>query len=387
MKAFTIGASNVRRMLRERSNIFFVFIFPIALIFLIGSQFGGGVNPAVGIYQADDGELSSLITTAIQETEDLDVRMFQDQESLKSDIERGFLQAGLFLPGGMDEIAASGDQIPIDFVARPDGAGPQLQAIIGSAIAEVMKPVGAAQFASTESGASFEEALAVARAAAPGAPDMTVEMSAVGEALFPESFGQFDLGAPSQLVLFVFLTAMAGSAALIQTRQLGISSRMLSTPTSVRTIVLGESLGRFGTAMVQGLYIVLLTWVIFSVNWGDPLGSLLVLVTFAAVGAGAGVLMGSVFSNDQQAAGVGIIASIGLAALGGSMMPIEFFGDTLRQVAHITPHAWALDAFSELIRRDGSVVDILPDVGVLALYASVLLALAAWRLRVAITRP
>ena len=387
MKALTIGWSNVRRMLRERSNIFFVFVFPIAIIFLIGAQFGGGVNPAVGIHQADDGELSGLITAAIQETEDLDVRLFEDQESLKSDVERGFLQAGLFLPVGMDEMAASGEQIPIDFVARPDGAGPQLQAIIGSAVAEVMKPVGAAQFASAQSGVPFAVALAVARAAEPSTPEMTVEMTAVGEALFPESFGRFDLGAPQQLVLFVFLTAMAGSAALIQTRQLGISSRMMSTPTSVRTIVVGESLGRFGTAMVQGLYIVLLTWIIFNVNWGDPLGSLLVLVAFAAVGAGAGVLMGSVFSNDQQAAGVGIIASIGLAALGGSMMPIEFFGDTLRQVAHITPHAWALDAFSELIRRGGTVVDILPEVGVLGIYAVVLFALAAWRLRVAITRP
>jgi hypothetical protein len=31
-KVYAIAATNVRRMLRERSNIFFVFIFPIALI-------------------------------------------------------------------------------------------------------------------------------------------------------------------------------------------------------------------------------------------------------------------------------------------------------------------------------------------------------------------
>ena len=44
-KIFAIAASNVRRMLRERSNIFFVFIFPIALILLIGAQFGGDFDP------------------------------------------------------------------------------------------------------------------------------------------------------------------------------------------------------------------------------------------------------------------------------------------------------------------------------------------------------
>jgi ABC-2 type transport system permease protein len=56
-------------------------------------------------------------------------------------------------------------------------------------------------------------------------------------------------------------------------------------------------------------------------------------------------------------------------------------------VAHITPHAWAIDGYAELVRRGGTVIDILPELGVLVLYASVLLALATWRLRVAITRP
>ena len=30
-----------------------------------------------------------------------------------------------------------------------------------------------------------------------------------------------------------------------------------------------------------------------------------------------------------------------LAALGGSMMPLEFFSPTMLTVAHFTPHAWA----------------------------------------------
>ena len=68
------------------------------------------------------------------------------------------------------------------------------------------------------------------------------------------------------------------------------------------------------------------------------------------------------------------------------MLPLELFSPTLRKVAHITPHAWALDGFAELVRRDGDTLDILPELGVLALYAAVLIGLAAWRLRIAITR-
>lgn len=387
MKALAIGMSNIRRMLRERSNIFFVFIFPLALILLIGSQFGGGVKPAIGLYLADAGELATEISDEVESQESIDTRRFDTEADLVTAVERGHVQAGLFLPANIDSAAAAAGDVEIGFVARPDGSGQQLQAIVGSAVAEVMKPVGAAQFAMAASNSDFEAAYGIARSIAGQAGGVEVSVMAVGEAIFPDTLGQFDLGASSQLVLFVFLTALAGSAALILTRQLGISSRMLSTPTSVRSIVVGESMGRFGVALVQGLYIVVLTLIIFGVNWGDPLASFLLLVAFSAVGAGAGVLMGSVFSNDQQAGGVGVVLSLGLAALGGSMVPIELFSPTMQTVAHFTPHAWALDGYAELVRRGGTTGDILLELGVLAGYAAVLFALAAWRLRIAIARP
>jgi ABC-2 type transport system permease protein len=374
-------------MLREKSNIFFVFIFPIAIILLIGAQFGGGVAPAVGIHVVDDDQLAVLIVDELTAEEQMDVLLYETADQVVSAVERGNLQAGILLPGGMDATAASGEVVGIEYVARPGGLGFQLQAVIGAAVSRVMTPVAAAQFASTEVGATFDEALVVAVGMAPAESGINATASAVGESLFPSTLGQFDLGAAQQLVLFVFLTALAGSAALILSRKLGISSRMLSTPTSMGTVVMGEATGRWGTAMVQGLYIMVATFLLFRVNWGDPLGAFLVLVTFAATGAGAGLLMGAVFSNDQQAGGVGVILSIGLAALGGSMVPSELFSDTMQKVAHITPHAWALDAFAELVRHNGTTVDILAELGVLAAYAAVLLMLATWRLRVVLTRP
>lgn len=387
MKALAIGVSNIRRMVRERSNIFFVFIFPIALILLIGAQFGGGVKPAIGLYLAGEGELATEISNQVEAQESIDTRRFDTEAALVTAVERGAVQAGLFLPEEIDSTVAAGRTVEFGFVARPDGSGQQLQAIVGSAVAGVMKPVGAAQFAMAQGDIDFGTALSAARNLEGQAGGIGVSVTAVGEAVFPDTLGQFDLGASSQLVLFVFLTALAGSAALILTRQLGISSRMLSTPTSVRSIVVGESMGRFGVALVQGLYIVVLTLIIFGVNWGDPLASFLLLVVFSAVGAGAGVLMGSVFSNDQQAGGVGVVLSLGLAALGGCMVPLELFSPTMQTVAHFTPHAWALDGYAELVRRGGNTGDILLELGVLAGYAAVLFALAAWRLRIAITRP
>ncbi len=387
MKILVIAASNVRRMLRDRSNIFFVFIFPIAIILLIGAQFGGGVDPRIGLVVGSDDQLAADIAESIESAEGIETNRFESEAELVETVERGGAQAGVILPNGLSEVAARGDVVEIGFISRPDGSGTQLQSVANAAIAKVMTAVGAAQFAASETDASFEEALSTSRPLAEDGSSIGVEVTAVGEALFPSSMGQFDLGASSQLVLFVFLTAMTGSAALILSRQLGITKRMLSTPTSVSTVIVGESLGRLGQALVQGLYIIGLTFLVFRVDWGDPLGALLLLIAFSAVGAGAGMLMGSIFRNDQQAAGIGVILSIGLAALGGSMLPIELFSPTMKTVAHATPHAWALDGFAELLRREGTALDILPELGVLAAYAVVLLALASWRLKAVITRP
>ena len=81
-------------------------------------------------------------------------------------------------------------------------------------------------------------------------------------------------------------------------------------------------------------------------QWGNPLGAALLMVTFSLVGTGAGMLIGTTFSNAEQAAGLSVFFSLLLAALGGAMVPLEIFPDTMRQIAHVTPHAWAIDGYS-----------------------------------------
>ena len=81
-------------------------------------------------------------------------------------------------------------------------------------------------------------------------------MTQVGEPGMFAGFSQFTFGASTQLILFMFLTSMTAAARLVYTRQLGVSRRMLSTPTSTWTIVAGEALGRFASRCCRRVYIV-----------------------------------------------------------------------------------------------------------------------------------
>jgi len=186
------------------------------------------------------------------------------------------------------------------------------------------------------------------------------------------------------LFVVIFLTSLNATISMIETRRLGITRRILSTPTSMRVLVGGQVLGRFTISLVQALIIVLGSFVFFGVHWGNPYGTAAVVISFCLVSTGVAVLLGSLLSNAQQAIPVAML--LGLAALGGSMAPLEVFPKTARTIAHITPHAWANDAFSKLIKHGGHLDTILPQVGVLFTFAAVVLTVATWQLRRSLVR-
>ena len=387
MKSLTIAAMNLRRFIRERANIFFVFIFPMLLILVLGSVFGGGFDTRLGVVALGSGELTSATVESLEARDELVVQRRDDRDAVIRAVERGELEAALIIPAGYDDAVRAGGAVEIDFVARPGQQASNIRRTIEAVLADRMALPRVAAFVAAEGAGTFDDALARAEAAQAGGVQVTTTVS--GEPIVFDQFGQFDLGAQQQLVLFMFLTSLAGSAALIQTRRIGVARRMFATPTPVRSILLGEGLGRFGVALVQGVFIMVGTLLMFGVRWGDPLSAIVILLVFGFVGSGAAMLMGALFHNDQQAAPVGVFLGLGTAALGGCMMPLqvmELFAPAVWTVAHVTPHAWALEAFEDLVLNGAGLGDVLPYIGILLAYAAGFYALAIWRLRAVLTR-
>jgi ABC-2 type transport system permease protein len=212
----------------------------------------------------------------------------------------------------------------------------------------------------------------------------SVSYREAGEDEGPGTEDPFGPGAATQLILFTFVNSLAGSAGLVQTRQYGVLKRMLSTPVSSGSILAGETLGRFLIAALQGVFIIVAAALLFGVNWGDPLGAATVLGLFALVSTGAAMMFGSILANEQQA-GALVPFGLALAALGGCMVPLEVFPDTMRTLAHVTPHAWANEAFEELTQNGAGIAEVLPQLGVLAAFAAVFLAVGSLLLRRTLT--
>jgi ABC-2 type transport system permease protein len=382
MKAVWIALANLRRMFRQRANIFFVFVFPMLLILVLGATFGSSATPRLGVVVGRAGPLSGALVRQLSKTASLRIVRVRTVQDLMTMVERGNLDAGVEIPVSYDSAIANGRTAVLSYVARPGLSAQQIGETVRGAAARQAELLGAARFAvAHRSAVSFSAAIAEARGVERAVPQISVSERTAGTARFGRSLGQFDEGAWTELLLFMFLTAMTGAVAFIEVRRLGLPRRMLATPTPPGTLVAGETLGRLLIGLIQALVIIVGSAVLFGVNWGQPIGVAAVVLLFGLVAAGFGIFVGTLFRTEQQAMGLSLLLGLGLAALGGCMVPLEVFSPTMKKVAHITPHAWANDAFAKLIGHGATLGAILPQLEVLAGYAAVLLILATWRLR------
>lgn len=383
MKILTIAGTALRRTVRDRTNLFFLFIFPIMLVLVLGAAFGGDFVPKVGV-SGPDTDAAQALVTRLEAKDGIEVRVYGSEQAVVDAVERGLVQAGLAIPDDFDDRLSGTDPIDITFVAPPDSFGQDLQVAVGDIVTQESARLKAARYVTSVSGNEFSDVLAAVDEIDAGLEAITVESTVVGESLVPE-IGRFDFIAAQEMLLFVFITSLTTSGYLILSRNLGVSRRMLSTPTATRTVVIGETLGRYLIALLQGVFIVAAAWLLFGVRWGDWTATLALLMCFSLVGTAAGMLIGSVFSNDAQAGGIGVMLGMGFGALGGTMIPLEIFPETMQRVAHVTPHAWGMDAFSEIF-RGGGVADITTELGVILAMGVGVLAMAIFFFRRSITR-
>ncbi|WP_188193683.1 ABC transporter permease [Nonomuraea sp. SYSU D8015] len=385
MKILAIALLNLRRLFRDRSNIFFVIVVPFLMIFMMGLLFGGGQQHRLGVVGADSGPLAQRLSAALGTRDDIEVVPMGSEEDLRTAVERGQAQAGVMIPGSYDADLRAGRQVQVRYLVRPDDwQALDVGSWVRSTVPKEAALLYAAGFAAAEDVTSFDDGLR--RAEAARLPGVEVKVSTIGRTVFPEGFSQFNLAAPPLLLLYTFLTSMTAAIGLVETRLSGVSARMYSTPTTARAIVLGETAGRLVIALFQGLLIMLGSALLFQVEWGDPLGAAALLTVFSAIGAGAAMLLASFFRTVGPVVSLSAILGLGLAAVGGTMVPLESFSGVMWTVAHFTPHAWGYEGFVTLVRHGGGIGDILPQLGVLTAFALVLLPLGVWAQRRAITR-
>ena len=382
-----IGANELRRVARDRTALFFTLALPVILITIIGSTFQNEDELEVGILDDDRSARSAALVDALNAAEGLNADHYDSVDTLRRDIRLRTVAAGIVVPAGFGAEIDGGGTVTVDLIAEPtSSAAATVQSTVRAAVGDEAGRLAAATFAADHGAGTHDEAATTADRIAPDLPGATVRIDAVADDDGTDlaAFG-FDYTAPANLTLFVFVNTLVVGAILASDRQLGITRRLLATPHGTGTILAGIGAAKLLFALVQSAMIVVIGALVFGVDWGDPVGVILLLAVWAVIATGVGLLVGSVVANADQAQSVGAPIAIAMGMLGGCMWPLVIVPEAMRVIGHVTPHAWAMDAWIGLVFDGDGVGGIAVPLAVLAGFAAVVGVSAARRLRTALT--
>lgn len=360
-----IACTSLKRLVADRSNVFFLIILPLLLIFALGASIGGsGSKTLLGVVDPHPTAASRSLGAAFDGNDQVALRSVKDEHALRSDIARRTLDGGWVVDG--------------DDVRWYQGLGQGtagLQGVLERAAQADALRVATVRLVAERAGTGAADA-ELAVAATTVAPVRVVTRDTVQR--FGKAGNASSVLAAGELTLFVFLTSLMGAQAVLLTRLSGVGRRMRAAPVSTGAIVAGEALGRFVIAAIQSLIIVIGSALLFGVDWQSPAAVAALCAAMGLVGAGAALLLAQFGRTEQQVAGVGLMLGLSMAALGGSMVPLHFFPGTMRTIAFaITPHAWMNDALWSVLVDGEGLGGILLQLGVLIAAGIVLLAIAA----------
>jgi ABC-2 type transport system permease protein len=179
----------------------------------------------------------------------------------------------------------------------------------------------------------------------------------------------FEQTIPGILVMFTVLVLLTnGSTTLVLERRQGLLRRLAFAPISRAEVVAGKWGARMVLAMLQIAAAAAIGTLFFDMEWGpDKPMIVVVLLSWAAFCASAGLLLGSLARTEGQAAGLGVLTANVLAALGGCWWPIEVTPAWMQGLQNFMPTGWTMDALHKLISFEAGAVSAIPYVVLLLL--------------------
>jgi hypothetical protein len=193
---------------------------------------------------------------------------------------------------------------------------------------------------------------------------------------------RYQILVPSYTVMFSFFLVLSVGWLFVTERKHGTLVRLRAAPLTRAQILLGKLLPCLVVSLVQGFFLLAAGRIIFGMTWGSRPELLLPLVactSFAAVGLA--VLVASIARTETQVAVYGTLIVLVLGGVSGSLMPRDLMPEQMKTASLVTPHAWALDAYAQLLASPNPDVSVvLTSCGVLLAFGFVFTIIAWWKM-------
>jgi ABC-type multidrug transport system permease subunit len=360
--AAVIIRADLSYMLRQRETLLWVFVMPLLFFYFIGTVTGGSAGPSA---ERPDPIALRAPADAGPVVDEL-IRRLEEQRFAvtRPPTDAAFAQFARRLtvaaPAGYATVTAAvqaGQQIVVTFDRRADPLAQDLDRVrVSRAVYAVVADLAVLRTTGQEvTSDQFKAIAAMPR-------QLTLDVRTAGRRL--EAPSGFSQAIPGTMVMFTMLVLlMSGGITIVVEREHGLLRRLASAPISRGAIVLGKWAARVALGLVQLAFAMTIGTVVFGVDWGANLPTVaVVLAAWAAFNASLALLLANVVRTQAQMAGVGIVSSMAMAALGGCWWPIEIAPPWMQTLALGLPTGWTMDAMHRLVNFADAPSAVVPHV-------------------------
>lgn len=193
---------------------------------------------------------------------------------------------------------------------------------------------------------------------------------------------------PAWLVFAMFFVVVPLSNTLIRERQYGTLRRLQTIPCPPSYLILGKLLPYFIILQLQVVCMLAVGVYLIPMLGGDRLhlgsswaGLWLIATSVTLAALGYAMLIAVLARTTEQATTLGGAGNIILAALGGIMVPRFLMPPVMQEVGQLSPLAWGLEGFLDILLRNGGIALVWPKALLLGGFGCTLTLLALWALK------
>ena len=409
--ALSVAWKEIQLIAKDRGSLALIFLLPLLIGSLTGginAQLWGDEDDAailvdISLVNDDEGLFGERIADTLQEIDELEVRLVDTVGEAEDLVNGGDVVAAVVIPSRFtDDINA---YTPVEIEVVVDPAQPQSAGIVTGIMNQVVAEVtvwGEVQYGVRtileQSGALEGASPAVQQAT--GAQIMGVIMTRLNEMRQDPAIvvtsedlegttvegGILSFMAylfPGFTVMFMFFIVGMAAESLLEERESGTLRRLAAAPLPRGAVVAGKMVAYLLLVCLQVAVLFAIAHFAFDMPLGSsPVGLIALTVVTGFVATALGMLVAAIATTAKQAGNIGTILGLVLAGIGGSMpmtgKPLTRAGGALGTIAKLTPHAHAIEGYYSLMAEDATLIQILPEIGILLGMGVFLFAIATW---------
>ena len=413
--AFTI--KEFLLLLRDPGGLFVLFLMPVMFMVVFSLALGGLFEEGaaegsaraleVPVAVGGAGEVAEQVVEQLDATEGLAVIREQDGQALTADevaqlVADGEYPVGVVFPAGLtalleDPRILMGEQVEpleVDVIVDPattaQVTGPLegaldavLQQVVGQRLNQAGMAVWFEQVAAGLPAEVREQAAAWMQQSGEGAGALPVTTRrrvppGVEREQFPDQYQQ---NAAAYTVMGVFFIATVMIESIFRERRSGAMRRLRAAPVGRAPIVISKLAPFYVVNLIQIVIMFAIARFAFGLELGFIPAVVVVSAALALVATGMGIALAGVARSETQGTGLAVIVVLTTSALGGVMVPRFIMPEAMQQIGNITPQAWAIQAYQDVLVRGQGLGGIWLEAGALLIFAAVFTAIGVWRFR------